>query len=229
MSAGTTIASLVLLSAVATVAGWLWLKQQQTRQREAFQALAARRGWSLTITEQKLGRPAILRLTARSGRGWHCESQAPAGSDTGRSAYLTTEFTAADPHWPEGYLVLGPGPSAGTDLESTAVMVPKGKSSLTMADRIGQALPDGVKAQLDGYLSVPGLTVQATCDPLQRFDMAELAKLMSGWQMQQANIDGQPVLHIGPEGFRLQVGHGMRRADQMETFIDFALAIIRVI
>ena len=229
MSAGTTIATILLLCALA-VAGaglWLWLKQQQILQREAFQALAARRGWSLTLSEQKLGRPAILRLTARSGRGWHCESRLSPGPDHGMPDYLTTEFIAQDPHWPDGNLVLTPGEKMGADI--SVVALTKGKSQLSIQDRVDLALPNAISAQLRDFAAPQDLKVQATLDPTHRFDLDVLATVLTEWQMQQANTDGQPLIHIGPEGFRVQVNYGMRRAEQMESFIDFALNLIRVI
>lgn len=229
MSAGTTIASILLLCVLVAAGLGLWLKQQQILQREAFQALAARRGWSLTISEQKLGRPAILRLTARSGRGWHCESRLSPGADHGMPDYLTTEFLAQDPHWSDGHLVLTPRLVTTAPGETPTIALPKGKSRLSMQDRVDLALPDNLSVQLSDYPSQPDLNVQASFDPAHRFDLDALGKVVSDWQMQQANLDSQPLIHIGPEGFRVQVSHGMRRADHMETFIDFALEVIRVI
>ena len=228
MSAGTTVAIALLLCAVVAAGAGLWLKQQQIVQREAFQALAARRGWSLTISEQKLGRPAILRLTARSGSGWHGESRLDAGDEQGARSYLTTVFSADEPHWSEGCVVLIPGPITGLSAPDPATL-PQGRSLQSLATRANLALSAGLQAQLRSFPAPPGLSVQATVDPVQRFDLDALAKVMTAWTPQQRSNDGQPVIQIGPEGFRVQVGHGMRRADEMEQFIDFALQVIRVI
>ena len=229
MSAGTTIASILLLCALAAAGVWLRLTQQQTIQREAFQALAARRGWSLTIAEQKLGRPAILRLTARSGRGWHCESRLSAGPDYRRPEYLTTAFAAEDPRWAEGHLVLTARPLPPDDNTAATAGLPQGKSHLSLQDRVDLALPDALAGQLQSFPSAPGLNAQATSDPAHRFDLTALANVVADWPLQQTTVDGQPLILIGPDGFQLQVSHGMRRADQMEPFIDFALDIIRVL
>jgi hypothetical protein len=218
VTAGTTIASILLLCALVAAGVWAWLKQQQIVQREAFQALAARRGWSLTISEQKLGRPAILRLTARSGSGWHAESRLDAG-DT--HSFQTTVFVGEEPHWPDGCLVLTP------DLQQP--QGPVGRSQHSLETRVTLALPAGLMAQMRPFPAPPGLIVQATLDPVHRFDLEALAKVMADWDPQHHSSDGQPVILIGPEGLRVQVSHGMRRADQMEQFIDFALEVIRVI
>ena len=235
MSAGTTIASILLLCAVLAVGVWLWLKQRQTVQREAFQALAARRGWSLTISEQKLGRPAILRLTARSGRGWHCESRLHGGPDHGMPDYLTTEFVAEEPQWPEGSLVLTAATADSTvsdpalsDPDAPNTLRP-GKSKLTMADRVSLALKVEEASQLRPYPAPLGLDARATCDPAHQFDLDALAEVLAVWPAQYDDTDGQPIIQIGPLGFRVQVNHGMDRADQMESFIDLALNLIRVI
>ena len=230
MFAGFSIVLAIGCGAILGAGAVLWLNRQQTLQREAFQALAARRGWSLTISEQKLGRPAILRLTARSGRGWHCESRRYPGPDHGMPDYLTTEFVAEEPHWPDGSLILT---AANSETVQTDAAAPKprrlGKSALTMTDRVDLALKDEVSVQLRPYPAPPGLVARATCDPVHRFDLDALADVLADWQPQQHSSDGQPVIQIGPEGFRVQVSHGMRRADQMESFIDFALNLIRVI
>ncbi len=228
MSAGTTVAIALLLCAILATGAWLWLKQQQIVQREAFQALAARRGWSLTISEQKLGRPAILRLTARSGSGWHSESRLDSGDQQGARSYLTTVFSAEDPHWPEGCVVLIPSPITEPSGQNPAPL-PQGRSMQSLSTRANLALPAGLQAQLRSFPAPPGLSVQATDDPAHRFDLDALAKVMTAWAPQQRSSDGQPVIQISPEGFRVQVSHGMRRADEMEQFIDFALEVIRVI
>jgi hypothetical protein len=229
VSAGTTIASILLLCALVAAGAGLWLKQQQILQREAFQALAARRGWSLTLSEQKLGRPAILRLTARSGRGWHCESRRYPAPDHAMPDYLTTEFVAAEPHWAEGHLVLTPGrpEPAGPDLATPELRLRK--SALSLQDRIGLALGTEISTKLRQYPAPAGLTVLASGDPVHRFDLDALATIMADWQVQNHGTDGLPIVQIGPEGFRVQVNYGMRRAEPMEGFIDFALDLIRVI
>lgn len=212
----------------------LWLRQSRIMQREAFQALAARRGWSLTISEQKLGRPAILRLTARSGSGWHTETRLYPGSDHGMPDYLTTEFVAEDPVWPEGSCVLLPADPV-QDQQSGQTGGPAsgplrlGRSRLALQDRVDLALTDDVSAQLLSHAAPPGLWLQATADPLHRFDLEALAKVLAAWTPLQATLDGQPMIRISPQGFKVQVNHAIRRADQMERFIDFALELIRVI
>lgn len=225
---------LVGLGACGLVAAavWLWLRQSQILHREAFQALAARRGWSLTVTEQRLGRPAILRLTSRSGSGWHTETRLYPGSDHGMPDYLTTEFVAEDPSWPAGTCILTPGhPEPGQVASQTALArpLPAGPSRLSMQDRVDLALSDDISAQLRGYKAPFGLNLQASDDPLHRFDLEALAKVLAAWEPVQPSVDGQPLIRIGPAGFKLQVNHAIRRADQMERFIDFALALIRVL
>lgn len=229
MSAGTTIASILLLCALVAAGVWLWLRQQHGLQLEAFQALAARRGWSLTISEQKLGRPAVLRLSARSGRGWHCVSRRDQGPDQGMPAYLTTQFVAEDPHWSDGHLILAPGAPDQSDPDIVTPDLPKGKSALSLKGRIDLARTDDTTLHYAPYPGPAGLAVLATNDPAHRFDLNAMASIIAEWPPHQSDVDGLPVIQISPEGFRMQVSYGMRRADQMEGFIDFALNLIRVI
>ena len=228
MFAGFSIVLAIGCGAILGAGAVLWLNRQQTLQREAFQALAARRGWSLTISEQKLGRPAILRLTSRSGSGWHAESRLDAGDVKGMPSFRTTEFAAVEPHWPEGCLVLTPGP-ADAEAAPLSATLPQGRSKLSLEARVNLAVPSGTAAQLQGFPARPGVTVRATIDPVHRFDLDALAKVMTDWKPQRHSSDGQPVILISAEGFRVRLSHGMRRADQMERFIDFALEVIRVI
>lgn len=228
MFAGIAIVFAIGCGAVLGAGAVLWLNRQQTIQREAFQALAARRGWSLTISEQKLGRPAILRLTSRSGSGWHAESRLDAGDAKGMPSFLTSEFAAEEPRWPDGCLVLTPGPvDAGGPNPPRAL--PQGRSKLSLDARVNLAVPSGIATQLHHFPAPPTVTVQATVDPAHRFDLDALGKVMAAWQPQRSSSDGQPVILISPDGFRVRLSHGMRRADQMESFIDFALEVIRVI
>ncbi len=222
MSAGLVLVYVFVISVLSGALVFLWLKQQQIAQREAFQSLAARRGWALTVTEQKLGKPAILRLTSRSGTGWHAETRLDAGDQNGQARILATEFYAAYPQWPDGSLVLTLATQDEGDRGSQDLSEPD------LVKRVSQFIPDGIVAQLQSFVAPSGLTVRATVDPLFRFDLPEIAKTTTSWQPQRRGTDGQPVILIGAEGFRVRLGHGMRRADEMEKFIDFALEIIRV-
>src|SRR5690606_18290039 len=107
MSPGLTTILLLMLAAGAGTGFVFWLHHRTTGEREAFQALAARRGWSLTITEQKLGRPSSLRLISRSGSGWQAEARRLTSDTNGAPITLTTEFTAEEPHWPDGIVLIG--------------------------------------------------------------------------------------------------------------------------
>ena len=126
-------------------------------------------------------------------------------------------------------MVLTPGNPDQTDTDRAAPDLPTGESALSLQDRIDLALPDEISLRLGPYSGPAGLSVQATSDPTHRFDLDTLASLVAEWQPHQSDADGLPVIQIGPEGFRVQVRHAIRRADQMESFIDFALNLIRVI
>ena len=115
------------------------------------------------------------------------------------------------------------------DNTAATAELPQGKSHLSLQDRVDLALPDALAGQLQSFPSAPGLNAQATSDPAHRFDLTALANVVADWPLQQTTVDGQPLILIGPDGFQLQVSHGMRRADQMEHFIDFALDVIRVL
>jgi hypothetical protein len=104
-----------------------------------------------------------------------------------------------------------------------------GKPALSLQDRITLALGTEIFSQLRQYPAPAGLTVLASGDPVHRFDLDALATIMAEWQAQNHGTNGLPIVQIGPEGFRVQVNYGMRRAEPMESFIDLALNLIRVI
>jgi hypothetical protein len=84
----------------------LWRRQLVAGRREDLQALAARRGWSLTVTGERLGRAGTLRLTPRGGHPWAAEARPGAGRAAG-----TTSYDAEEPRWAEGTLVVAAAPA----------------------------------------------------------------------------------------------------------------------
>ena len=224
---------LVLLIGLAVAAGvviFLVQTQAQSTQREAFQALAARRGWSLNISEQKLGRPAVLRLTSRSGHGWTAQARRLSGDAARPAQQLTTEYEADEPSWTEGLLVIGPPLP-----EDQAAVLSQAQGALDSPE--GQKLLSGFLgddvakygAVLRQYPTKANITVLATADPRHRVDFGDIGKLIDTWKPQVSGEKGRPILILGPDGMRLRLRHGTRRADQMESFIDLALDIGRVL
>ncbi|SMY07938.1 hypothetical protein [Flavimaricola marinus] len=212
-------------------AGMLWLRQREIANHEAMQALAARRGWSLNVSNQSLGRPAVLRLSARSGVHWQAEARrlaptTPFGGATGQ----TTDFRGPEPIWPEALLVIGP---SGRDaLVDQAHQMLDGTSGGSAQKLLGQAASAAVLPMIDQLTAQPapdGVSILATQDPSRAFDLKDIAKLIREWSAQRANDMSQPIVILGPDGFRMRLGHGTSSAEQMEQFIDLALAIGRVI
>jgi hypothetical protein len=211
--------------------GMMWLRQREIANHEAMQALAARRGWSFNVSKQTLGRPAVLRLSARSGVHWQAEARrlapaTPIGGATGQ----TTDFRGPDPVWSEGLLVVGR--ISADALKEQAHQMLDGARGHSAQKLLGQAAGAAVLPLIDGLAAQPapdGLTILATEDPSRVADFKDIAKLIRDWPAQRSTDKGQPVLILGPDGFRMRLGHGTSSADQMEQFIDLALAICRVI
>jgi len=228
MSSGLTTILLLVLAAGAGAGLVLWLHHRTTAEREAFQALAARRGWSLTISEQKLGRPASLRLTARSGSGWQAEARRLTHDVSGAPITLTTEFTADEPHWSDGMLLIGPPVPAETMALLREVLdTPASTAALKLLTQLFGEDPTIDMSTLRLYPGPAEVTVLATADPAHRIDLPDLAQAITDWTPHLPGDKGLPIVILGPDGLRVRLRHGTRRADQMESFIDFSLDIAR--
>lgn len=190
-------------AAAAAGAVHLWRGHMATARLDDLQALAARRGWSLSVPEERLGRTGALRLAPRGGLPWTARSQAGAG----------TEFEAPAPRWAEGTLVALPA---------------DGVAAPDLARLLG---PDGARlaAQLAPVPAPPGLLVLADHDPRLRLALDDLARLLHQWPRPATGVRGLPVLSLSPEGLRLRLRHGIARADHMERFIDLAQDASRLI
>jgi hypothetical protein len=202
-------------------------KQRLTNQREAFQALAARRGWSLTVSDQKLGRPSVLRLTSRSGHGWTAQTRRQAPGPQGSPAQQTTEFDADEPHWSDGLIIVGPEVPLAADGTNPLSALESPEGQRWLARFMGQDVAK-YGTVLKAYEVNPAITVLATADPVHRIDFGDLAKLFAVWEQPVWGDRGHPILILGPEGMRLRLRHGTTRADHMERFIDLALDIGRM-
>jgi hypothetical protein len=210
--------------------GFILIQQQRrTVQREAFQALAARRGWSLTVSDQKLGRPGVLRLTSRAGLGWTAQTRRQAAGPQGSPAQQTTEFDADEPRWNDGLMIVGPSaPDPAPDGGSPLAALGTAEGLRWLARFMGEDVAK-YGSVLTAYPAHPALTVLSTADPALRIDFGDLAKLLAAWDQPVRGDRGHPILILGPDGMRLRLRHGMARADHMERFIDLALDIGRIL
>jgi len=223
---GALTALLVLIAlglAVAVVA--LWLRLRQATQREALQALAARRGWGLSITGQRLGRPSVLRLSPRAGHTWLVTVRGePVDGLQLRQPPQSTEFTAEEPQWADGLLVIAPllqDSAALSRLDS-----PEGQALL--ARMLGDDMV-GYAAVLRHYPGAEPITVLASADPAHRIDRGDIGKMFATWAAQAPQSDAMAVMILGSDGFRLRLRTGIARADRMEAYIDLALDLVRIL
>jgi hypothetical protein len=216
LSTVVTILLLAPLAAAVTGAGWVALARRRTARDEAFQALAARRGWSLTISDQKLGRPPSLRLAARSGPGWTARATR-AGRGDARPIQAGTEFAVDEPRWTDGLFVIGPAP------DTASLQSAEGQRALS------RALGDDVAKYAAVLRHAPlddGFALYATADLPPRFDIPATVRRLAAWEGTQAS---RPILILGPEGMRLRLRQDTTRADRMERFIDLALDLARTL
>lgn len=224
---------LVLLAiglAIAVVA--LWLRLSAVTRREALQALAARRGWALNLTEGKLGRPAALRLQPRGGSGWQVTARRESAPGIAlRPKSEATDYEASDPVWADGLLLIGPVLPEDRLMPATTSGPTDsvGPVALPVVARLLGPGTRGLGRSLWPFPGSDGLVILATSDPAQRVDMNELTKLFSAYIEQEADLAARPVMILDAEGFRLQVRREIKRADRMEAFIDFAQDLSRVL
>lgn len=190
-----------------------WRVQLSTARRDGMQALAARRGWALTVTGERLGRAGTLRLVPRGGTPWLVEARpksAPGGP--------VTEYEAEAPRWSEGTLVV-----AATPLPAEPGALPDLR---VLGGLVGEEMARGA-----GPLRVAegpeGATVLTDADPSLRVDLGEIAGVLKGWTPVAQGAKGRPVLILSPKGLRLRLGHPIQRPEQMERFLDLALELSR--
>ncbi|NDV00479.1 hypothetical protein [Pseudoroseicyclus tamaricis] len=223
----TLVATLVILLAVglAVVTG---LKRVEARRREDFEEMAARRSWQLNITGEVLGRPAITRLQPRGGTKWVVESRRRSGDDSVRDLQ-STEFSARDPHWSEGTMVmagpLSPDVAALTGLMQGQMDGEMGEKLLTRLIGPGAAGDAGALRLQDGP---DGVTILASCALGHRFETQALARTLMSWEPLIRGERGHPVLIISRDGVRVRLRHAIARAPDMERFIDLSTELARL-
>ncbi len=216
--------------AVAAYGMVLWMRLYEVRRHAAFEALAARRGWSLSLSGRTLGRPATLRLTARSGPGWQAEARLSSATGDSGPQRRITEWSCDEPRWTEGTLIIGPAiPEGATAIAAQVLTHLDGPQGRRMLQRLTGGRLGFEAAGLRPIDGPEALTVFATADPRRRVDLADVAKLFDAWQPSRPGDDGQPILILSPGGLRLRLRHDTRTADRMEAFIDLALASARTL
>jgi hypothetical protein len=193
-------------AAAAGAAVQAWRRHLADARREGMRALAARRGWALMATEERLGRVGTLRLSPRGGLPWVAEARPKDGPTPSATLY-----EAEAPRWAEGRLVLMLGSAADLRALREALGDEAGLAALPRVEG-----PEGLVALSDGA-------------PPLRVDLALLSQVLRSWVPVAQGVRGRPVMILSPEGFRLRLSHPIRRPEQMERFLDLALELSRLI
>jgi hypothetical protein len=213
---------LLSLGFAAAVGGavHVWRAQLEGARRDAMRALAARRGWALTVTGERLGRAGTLRLVPRGGLPWLAEAR-PHGAAGGPA----TSYEAEAPRWAEGTLFMVAAPLGGTRTGTDDAELP---DVAALRDLLGEDT-----ARLAEALRVvpgpEGVTVLSDALPSLRVDLSDLGQVLQDWAPVVAGPRGLPLLVLSPEGIRLRLRHAIRRPEQMERFLDLALELSRLI
>lgn len=225
----TAVLTILVVAVFLTLAGgvvYLWLRLNDTSRREALQALAARRGWALNISSEDLGRPGMLRLSPRGGPAWTVETRALSSLvESAAAGRQATEYLAEEPHWPGGLLVLCP------PLPDNLAATENGRPFDTpeardwLAARLGKGFARS-STGLSAWPAPEGMGLLCTQEPVPRFDPPAIARALDAWNGESTR---RPVVVFGPEGLRLHLPEGLRRADQMERFIDLAHELARLL
>lgn len=214
-----------------------WRVQLDTARRDALQALAARRGWALTVTGERLGRAGTLRIAPRGGHPWTIEVRPKAGP----LLAPVTEYESAEPRWPEGTLILVAAPTdmalepAGEEPEDATAT----RRTRALRDLLGPDLAS-VAAKLPIRETPEGAIAFADEGSGRRVDLQDLVRALQRWTPAPSGTGwestgwasgprGGPVLILSPEGMRLRLRHPLQRADRMERFADLALDLARLI
>jgi hypothetical protein len=216
------------LVVVSTGAMIVYLRQRDLTRREAIEALAARRGWSLMITSQSLGRPSILRLSSRSGPAWQAETKR-FEARSGAKAQNITEYHSTATSWADNLMIIchvagdgsaDPSLLAG-DAEGDAI--DEGGIRSLVGHDIGESIP-----QLQVWHAHDNMIVYASTDPSLRVDLGDLAKVFLDWEPLKSGPRGQPVAILGSSGLRVRLRHAVNGADGLERFVDYGTGLYRL-
>ncbi|MBP1805990.1 hypothetical protein [Rubellimicrobium aerolatum] len=210
---------LLSLAFAGAVGGTLqfWRAQLDAARRDAMQALAARRGWALTETGERLGRAGTLRLAPRGGHPWTVEVR-PKDGPLGEAV---TEFETEEPRWTGGTLIVLAHPGELPALEPV-------RRERALRDLLGRKV-GRLSLGLAPVAAPSGVAALADADPARRVDLPDLARAMAAWRPAMNGPRGIPVLILTPEGMRLRLRHPLDRAEPMEAFADLALDLARLI
>lgn len=218
--------ALVVIAALAAVAlAVAFGRHRQTVRREAFEALAARRGWSFTLTRQSLGRPGTLRLAARHGLDWSIlVDRDEEDSRRTRPLSRTTRFLAPDCRWDQGLMLIVPA--------EMLAHPPEAAQQRDATRHFAQALPADTDPDLCAALqpvqSDGNWVLLASTDPTRRFDLRQILDAMDHWRESAPGATARVHLSIGPQGVSVILRHAIARADRMERFVDFGIGIARM-
>lgn len=213
---------LVLAFAGAVAASvHFWRVHLETARRDEMQALAARRGWALTVTGERLGRAGTLRLVPRGGLPWVAESR----PELGRPGGPVTEYEAEAPRWADGTLILLPAALA----EPPEGDVPDPfRRERVLREILGEDLAR-TALMLAPVPAPAGLVAYSDANPSLRVDLSDLGRALRDWTPVSSGPRGRPALVLSPEGLRLRLQRPIKRPDQMERFLDLALELSRLI
>jgi hypothetical protein len=205
----------------------LWRIHLDTARRDGMQALAARRGWALTVTDERLGRAGTLRLAPRGGVPWMAEARPGIGAGG-----PVTEYEAEEPAWSDGTLILVAAPEPRMEFGREPAKGVPGSLPPPSVRALRDLLGEQVARQSTQLRPVPApedMTALAEGEPSLRVDMAILSQAMQGFVPVAPGPKGRPVLILGPDGIRLRLRQTIKRPDQMERFLDLALLLSRLI
>ncbi|MBM1219267.1 hypothetical protein JQU17_03580 [Ponticoccus sp. SC2-23] len=222
-------ALIVLLLIVITISLLIvYLRQRDQTRREAIEALAARRGWSLMITSQSLGRPSILRLASRSGPAWQAETKR-FEARSGVKAENITEYHSTATSWADNLMIIchRPGDSAGEAGGATSASNTGAIDQDEVRALVGQDIGDSIPP-LQVWPAHERMIVYASADPSFRVDLGDLAKVFLDWEPLKAGPRGQIVVILGNSGLRVRLRHSVNGADGLERFVDYSTGLYRL-
>ena len=221
----------ILLTAfllVLIVAGALWAYSafEQKRQEE-LEALAARRGWSMTVTRQSLGRPSILRLTPRSGQSWQVEVR-HSSTRSLQSGRGTTLFHAPATKWEGDILVIGPPQTPeGMDMSETIMRQFDNQIARTLIRNVVGPSGAADYPDLTAWDAPEGIALFASADPAKRTDIKDFTSIFVAADGERHSGADEATALVDGEGLRVGKGHSIRNAAKLEAFVDFAISLNR--
>ena len=205
---------------------WFLVIKPDRLNAKALDALAQRRGWTVTRSPAVLGRGFQVTVAPRVKAGWSCVITRQSGTGSG-SEIRTTEFESARPLVAQGMVLIGPE-MAGASAKTANKMLSQ-MGGLLEQMLLEHLLGKDAAAEAAGLRMVPdvaaGVTVFATEGVLAQDLAGMFVTLMADWRKSHKAERAFPILIATPTRTRLRLRTDASDPKTLEAFLGTALLL----